>query len=149
MSSSPNTNCFGFVVDTNLYAGNFEREMCAYMTGCVGECEVGDKYAALFFEDMKLDAEEQDLSENEVFLCQQIPDDHGCHRPVSIYGNCNSLVIYFENKPTEEQIKILKERAYKFNDAYKKIYVEWHKEDVKVLGFKLVEYKSTETIIAI
>ena len=22
-----------FIIDTNMYAGNFEREMCAYLTG--------------------------------------------------------------------------------------------------------------------
>jgi hypothetical protein len=34
-----------FVVDTDTYAGNFEREMCAYITGQVGECEVGEEIA--------------------------------------------------------------------------------------------------------
>ncbi|KKK83825.1 hypothetical protein LCGC14_2789530, partial [marine sediment metagenome] len=30
-----------FIIDTDSYAGNFEREMCAYITGRVGECGVG------------------------------------------------------------------------------------------------------------
>ena len=30
-----------FVVDTDTYAGNFEREMCAFMTGITGACGVG------------------------------------------------------------------------------------------------------------
>ena len=30
-----------FVIDTKQYAGNFEREMCAHITGHIGECEVG------------------------------------------------------------------------------------------------------------
>lgn len=29
------------VADTNQYAGNFERELCAYITGQYGECSVG------------------------------------------------------------------------------------------------------------
>lgn len=31
------------IVDTNKYAGNFEREMCAYATGQIGECGVGSE----------------------------------------------------------------------------------------------------------
>ena len=36
-----------FVIDTNEYAGNFEREMCAWLTGQVGECDVGKEMAAV------------------------------------------------------------------------------------------------------
>ena len=39
-------NYYGFIVDTDSYAGNFEREMCAYMTGHIGECSVGEEYAS-------------------------------------------------------------------------------------------------------
>jgi hypothetical protein len=31
-----------FIIDTEQYAGNFEREMCAYCTGILGDCEVGE-----------------------------------------------------------------------------------------------------------
>ena len=34
-----------FVIDTNAYAGSFEREMCAYVTGQFGECDVGEEIA--------------------------------------------------------------------------------------------------------
>lgn len=40
----------GFVIDTNKYSGNFEREMCAYLTGHTGDCGVGDKEKAEYFE---------------------------------------------------------------------------------------------------
>jgi len=39
---------FIFVIDTDTYAGNFERPMCAYMTGRVGECGVGEEFAEMF-----------------------------------------------------------------------------------------------------
>lgn len=32
------------IIDTNLYSGNFEREMCAYITGQIGECGVGEEH---------------------------------------------------------------------------------------------------------
>lgn len=34
---------YSIVVETDSYAGNFEREMCAFMTGHIGKCEVGLK----------------------------------------------------------------------------------------------------------
>lgn len=34
---------YSIVVETDSYAGNFEREMCAFMTGHIGECEAGLK----------------------------------------------------------------------------------------------------------
>jgi hypothetical protein len=35
-------NGYAFVIDTDQYAGNFEREMTAYLTGRIGQCGVGD-----------------------------------------------------------------------------------------------------------
>lgn len=37
---------FAFVVDTEQYAGNFERLLGAWVTGRAGECGVGEKEAA-------------------------------------------------------------------------------------------------------
>lgn len=45
------TDYFLFVIDTDAYAGNFEREMCAYMTGHVGDCAVGDDKAKMYHEE--------------------------------------------------------------------------------------------------
>lgn len=67
-----------FVIDTDTYAGNFERELCAYITGCIGDCGVGDKIVDKL--DFKLDFDE---------LVGQEPDEHGCHRPVKIYPTPN------------------------------------------------------------
>ena len=39
---------FLFVIDTEQYAGNFERELCAWCTGQIGMCEVGSEEAADF-----------------------------------------------------------------------------------------------------
>lgn len=69
-----------FVIDTDEYAGSFERQMCAYVTGQVGECGVGQKIA---------NHARQKLSKHmlEIFdeFVMQEPDDHGCHRPCKIY----------------------------------------------------------------
>ena len=34
-------SAYEFIIDTEQYSGNFERELCAYMTGQIGGCEKG------------------------------------------------------------------------------------------------------------
>jgi hypothetical protein len=70
-----------FVIDTESYAGNFEREMCGYCTGEIGECGVGDKEAKLFRQDMKIEDEEGPFCEK---ICSR-HDKHGVARPASIF----------------------------------------------------------------
>jgi hypothetical protein len=69
-----------FVVDTDIYSGNFEREMCAYMTGMVGQCEVGEELAEVAKEE--LGPEKVEFFESEV--CQMY-DENGVSRPVTIW----------------------------------------------------------------
>jgi hypothetical protein len=135
-----------FMIDTNKYAGNFEREMCAYSTGIVGDCGVGEENANQFVED---------LGEETVFLFQDYvdsrPDDHGCCRPVKIqpnpgiYPNENesysTVGIFFYEKPTDEIIQIMKERS--------KIFAEQEAYNIKILGYRLVEKKTTYTEIKV
>ena len=72
--TTPTFNCWGFIIDTDGYAGNFEREMCAYLTGEIGECGVGDK---------SIDDEEDYSIFADALV--RVQDDHHCQRPVSIY----------------------------------------------------------------
>ena len=65
-----------FVIDTEDYAGNFERELCAYITGRVGECGVGDDMAKHFTDAIK------DISFEHVV---DEADEHGCYRPATAY----------------------------------------------------------------
>jgi hypothetical protein len=71
-----------FVIDTNEYAGNFEREMCAYITGQVGDCEVGEELAEI----ARTEIAPKLLAELENIVAQ-VPDEHGCCRPVTIWQN--------------------------------------------------------------
>ena len=68
-----------FVIDTNEYAGNFGRQMCAYLTGEVGECGGGKEMAELFHKEVN----EPNLFVN-VASCS---DEDGCSRPAIIYPN--------------------------------------------------------------
>lgn len=69
---------FIFVIDTDKYAGNFERQMTGYMTGLVGECSVGSEEAEEFeAAGFRADHFEQ--------LLTQVADEHGCYRPCAIW----------------------------------------------------------------
>ena len=91
MSTDGPKEGYAFVVETNQYAGNFEREMCAYVTGAVGECGVG--------KDMIIKDEITVDFDN----IQSVADGNGCYRPASLCGKDNKdVAIYFyissENK---------------------------------------------------
>ena len=70
-----------FVVDTDQYSGNFERQMTAYVTGCFGDCGVGDEHAKMFKNEV--DAE---LAKRLKEIVVSISDEKGCWRPASIYS---------------------------------------------------------------
>lgn len=113
-----------FVIDTNYYAGNFERESCAYITGIIGECEVGDDYAKEYTESVDFEK-----------ITEQVADEHGCCRPVSIYpsfsGEYNSIAIFFTELPEDNIISLLKRRALEISK----------KLDYEILGFRWIELK--------
>jgi len=151
-----------FVVDTDAYAGNFEREMCAYMTGQIGECGVGGVLAALArVEIPNVVAQLEDLIE-------QVPDEHGCHRPVSIlpnprYGNdghgnhalltegnkpqfplpaYNGLAIYFHSIPPSGLMDSIKARAKKFASGKVKTKDYTPQGKITIEGFRLLEQQT-------
>jgi hypothetical protein len=68
------TSCI-FVVDTDSYAGGVERELTAYVTGVVGECEVGEEFAELMRQEV-----DEEIAEQLEDLMDMVADDHGCLR---------------------------------------------------------------------
>ena len=123
-----------FVIDTNQYAGSFERNMCAYATGIIGECGVGDVEAEKAKNEIPVEVESLEG------IISYVHDETGCGRPVEIfpnprYGNDGngmhalltndnqneypypaffSVAIYFYKKPNNKLIEIMKERVQKF-----------------------------------
>jgi hypothetical protein len=98
------------VIDTNEYTGSFEREMTAFCTGMTGECGKGARQAAEYREEETIDFDG---------WIGQEADDRGCYRPCSIYdhGNGNgyqSVVIFFDEDPTREQMEVIARRARLF-----------------------------------
>lgn len=132
-----------FVIDTSDYAGNFEREMCAYLTGNIGECGVGDDYAKIFNEEVGVES---------FYNVTSRADEHGCYRPASIWLNSedkyNSVAIFFSEEPTSEQISLMKERAYQFAQLPKPTFGGPPRGPMvdKILGFRLIKEETVRTI---
>lgn len=147
-----------FVVDTNSYAGNFERELVAYMTGARGDCRVGKTEAKYY---------EEDMGELGVALTAklgQYPDDNECYRPATIWPTPNryndgdgnhfdgpgrfpayeSVAALFDECPTPEEIDLMKRRAQQYCAlAAQGEFSDYHKHEIKIKGFRLI----TQTVV--
>jgi len=97
------------VIDTNRYAGNFEREMCAFCTGLTGDCGVGvdekkefeEAYNDYMFDDMGVWRDKEG----------------NCRRPVELVEKdsvYNSVGILFNSIPNKEQLDIIEKRAREY-----------------------------------
>jgi hypothetical protein len=125
---------YSIIIDTNQYTGNFERELCAFVTGQIGDCKVGEKF---------IDPDEDyELFDDDII--RQDLDNDGCFRPVRICqdvnGKINSIKIFFENKPTDEQINFIKNKTLKFKCGRIPT-----KIPIEIIGFrlctKIIEHK--------
>lgn len=85
--SAKNVTSVVVAIDTDQYAGNFERQMCAFITGQVGDCEVGKDLAELALEEFSEDGFDNFIN-CVVWIEDHIvseSDENGCQRPVSIW----------------------------------------------------------------
>lgn len=126
------------VIDTDQFAGNFVRELCGWTTGQYGYG--GDHIGS--FESMMYAREEDDTTLMLFSNMEHTPDDKGNLYPCRIWespnGQMNSVALFFESRPTEQQIAIIKRRCGTFNNRSKKIF----DTDVEnFVGFRLVEAK--------
>ena len=133
MGALPQKSCWMFVVQTDSYAGNFEREMCGYVAGGLGECDVGDEQAAEYM------AAFPDESEDELWdRFVRVPDEHGCARPVSLWGpEAQDVAIFLAERPTDELLARFRVRARVFAAGHTTCGIP---DSVEILGFKLVRY---------
>lgn len=125
------------VIDTNAYSGNFERQMTAFCTGQVGDCEVGYREALRFVAEVP-----EDTRVEMARIVDRRPDEHGCKRPTSVWptpgrvnngrGMCfdaadyegkaypayESVAIFFNQIPPTELLDLIVLRAEKFARTY-------------------------------
>ena len=163
-----------FIIDTDSYSGNFNRELCAFVTGQLGECEVGDRETQEFF-----DSVSSSMFESFETSIERKPNDKGHYHPSDMYPtpgmwndgmgehypddifeeelnqaynyyvyHCEeygltpaersnwpkkypayeSVGIFFNTKPTQEMLDLMKSRAKIFLDRNK----------IGLRGFRLV-----------
>ena len=156
-----NSDLYLFIIDTDTYAGDFERAMCAYVTGQIGDCGVGEENAELAKQEIP---EVIAQLEN---LIEQVPDEHGCRRPVSIfpnprYGNDGhgnyalltdenreqfrwpayySVAIFFHSIPNSELLDVMKERTR--NITQKGVGLKGYEQIVGIEGFEFLVQRTT------
>lgn len=93
------TECDLLVIETNLYSGNFERNMAAFITGHVGETGLGQK------------SNQYDYTMFENIVCNLL-DRNGTMTPVSIYDSQNysnnGVGFIYKNTNNEKKEEALK-----------------------------------------
>jgi hypothetical protein len=131
--------------------------MCGYVTGMVGECGVGSEEARLFYEQLGLveqlrEGDEFDWSGVDVqysyedfdnpfgLYVESRADEHGCRRPTSLWpAEINWVAIFFQKRPTDQMIELMRERARSFVDDYcPHQEKEWDRHEIKLEGFELL-----------
>lgn len=148
------------VIDTDKYAGNFERELAAYAAGAYDETRYhGEEFYQQFMD-------EEDNPDYEI--CQRIADkvtyahhreyndvtntiwptpgvlnngvgvaldDNGSNRGSPMY---NSVAIFFEEPLTPEELAVVKARAIEYGQGR----TDWygHSQPVEILGIRQLNF---------
>lgn len=147
-----NLDCKMVIIDTNAYAGNFERELCAYLTGQIAECYVGREFLRSKNSIKNLDWWNDNISPQE--------DTEGSefYRPCTTWQTGNSkeyksVAIFVEEFPPQEVMNELLQRAKLFCADTDKIYAEHkaHKssnipKEINVTGYSFVDSEYTKEI---
>lgn len=131
---------YTIIVDTNAYSGNFEREMCAFITGQLGECGVGAAAAACGREALSQEMlawfeDHTDHRDDENGYCMRpcvikptphrVNDGYGGHFDAATYTGKHSYSAYesvgilLTKKPTQAIMALVNERAKAFALQYK------------------------------
>ena len=97
-----------FIVDTEQYAGGFERELAAYMTGQVAECGMGQEFADRFMAETP-PRYRPDFDNLVVF----VPDENGFYRPSTLEPTpgwfCNPAGQHFRIGEEKKALKAYKQ----------------------------------------
>ena len=135
-----------FVIDTDRYAGNFEREMCAYVTGQIGECEVGKENAELAKQEIP------DVVAKLEELIDSIPDEHGYHRPVSIFPTPgwfnHGRGGHFRDGQEEEALIDYKQETEKHYKKAPENYVEHLREKIREESQQKIDEANALTVVS-
>ncbi len=124
---------YTFIVYTDSYAGNFNRELCAYITGHWDKETHGGKQAEQF---------KQEVGDAEELFGGYIAEELTCDDDVPKFSyhclegkGATGVGIFFYKKPTHKMISLMKGRSLKFAKEGRNILGE--PINIKIVGFKL------------
>jgi len=140
-----------FIVHTDTYSGNFTRQLCAYVTGHLRECERGHEYVK--------------SETTEIFrgYVETVTDDRNTHTPVLIHINpsmTNVSGMIFDPKD-KDQLNLAIEkgiegiRDYDLNPAMERLafykgtkyqYIDRIKKEIVGIGKKIEKYKTAHDV---
>lgn len=98
-------------IETDQYAGNFEREMCALLAIKYGDCGVGDDIVE--YECSLLDDDLIDEIQDSIGVRQ---DSRGCYRPVFMCGPSNKSIRIVIDSPSDEVMSFIGDRVKNFKE---------------------------------
>ena len=105
-----------FIIETDKFAGNFNRKMCAYATGVLGASRGGEAEAREFYNHRGLAwPPEYGYPDPNPFcdIIAEIPDSECCHEPSAIWSPGNTNVgIFFSERPSNELMTLMQERIF-------------------------------------
>lgn len=136
-NSTPNDTLdyYIFVVDTNMYSGDFDRQMGAYITGLEGDYSQTDQIAAM------VEKENPGLSESFDGIVERVLNEYGEH-PYDIFqdrsGINNSIAIYFSAMPSPQLIDLMMQRAQSF--AERRLNRKDFEPNIEIKGYRLLEH---------
>lgn len=159
-----------FVVDTDTYSGNFERQLCAYITGRCGDWSPAGRIAEFALKSPEVG----DIGQHVIDMNGEygpvpvtiVPtpgfynDGVGNHhrinkkkKPLHAFPAYQSVAIRLDEKPTPEILKAMCRRAREFSAIcsakdYEKIGCdEFDLSNFGIIGFRLIVKKtSTKSI---
>ena len=137
---------FIFTIDTDQYAGNFERDLTAYCTGHIGECGVGAEKAEIY-------EDEEKYRFNNIL---QKADDHGWHRPCYIYPTPGFYDdgmggVYTDESDMNIVLENYKKSCIDYKEQGRHNYIRWDKEgnttkNVEQLNKEIEDIKKLDKI---
>lgn len=112
----PDKSCWIAVIQTDQYAGDFEKQLCAYCTGVAGHFEMADITAECYRLAADFSRSYPDYPNGwrkKLVLIEDGIEEK--YSSIRMSGGKNSFAaIYFREKPTEQEWLILRARAYDY-----------------------------------
>lgn len=163
MIESINQDVVLLIIDTDQYAGNFEREITGFITGRHNETSHGEDEAAEFHQFCK--DNDKVLLDKEIAFNGADVDYEGHYAVCTIYPTnglrningetvkvvephtegypiYNSVAIFFRNRPSDEALALMKQRAEEWCDRTPN---SDHREAVNITGWRLLK-RETRTV---